>query len=141
MKLIEFNLYFQRFTEHKAVFIDYTKRIGTVYLPKSFAKRLNISKTMTIQLAADKSILPPGGYSTTCIKNKETPKKFRFNEEDGEEIKAIYITKDTLNGLENADKIALRFIPAPPYIPIATGAYLEGESYCEGYEGRCSQCH
>ncbi|MBM7854921.1 hypothetical protein JOC37_001301 [Desulfohalotomaculum tongense] len=113
MRAIEFVLRLYKNTKYKACYKENVDRIGRIYLPISFTRQMKIGEEMVLQLAPDKNIFPPGGYTATCVKDKETEKKIRFTEDIGEkgELGVIYISKNILDYIGARDRIAVRIAP------------------------------
>ncbi len=107
----DFFLYRRKSTDYKICYRDILDRIGNVYLPKPIVEKMCLGKEITVQLARNKSELKKGGYITTMIPHKETPKKMRFKENTWEQgaLGVIYVSKTILEdmGLDSGE-IAVR---------------------------------
>ncbi len=113
MKAMEFVLRLYKNTKYKACYKENADRIGRIYLPISFIRQMKIGEEIVLQLAAGKNILPPGGYTAACVRDKETEKKIRFTEDIGEkgELGVIYISKNILDYIGSRERIAVRIAP------------------------------
>lgn len=115
MRVMEFIMRLKKTTETKACFKENMERVGRVYLPLPLLDKLGIGDEMIIQLAPDKSLLPPGGYVAQFVFDKETRNKVRYAEKITEcgELGMIYVSKKILENMNVEDEIAVRIIPSP----------------------------
>lgn len=113
MDVIEVRMQRKKSTDYKVRFRDNLDRIGNVYLPKPTVERMNIGDEIIIQVTAEKSYFEPGGYISRMVKDKETAKKVRFEENitEGGELGIIYVSKEVLKNIGiTSEEIAVRII-------------------------------
>lgn len=114
MTVMEFIMRLKKMTKTKACFKENMDRIGRIYLPIPMLKKMNIEDEIIVQLAPDKSLFPPGGYTAQFVQEKETVKKVRFAEnlEEKGELGIIYISKNILESMGVHGEIAVRVVPS-----------------------------
>ena len=97
----------------KVCFKENMNRIGRVYLPLQFTKKMNIDNEIILQLAPNKSFFRSGGYVAKFVYEKTPKKKLRFIEDITEEgeIGYIYISPLILEKMGVQDEIAVRVVP------------------------------
>lgn len=107
-----FLLHRRKSTDYKICYKDSMDRIGNIYLPKPVVERMGLGDEIIVQLAQDKNNLQPGGYVTSMVPYKETPKKVRFNEDTREQgaLGVIYVSKRILEDMNLPGNIAVRLI-------------------------------
>ncbi|MCL5290683.1 MAG: hypothetical protein M1489_06630 [Firmicutes bacterium] len=112
MPVIEIMMSKRKSTDYKTRFKDNLDRVGSIYLSNQMAERIGINGEITIELAPDKDQLKPDGYVTSFVRQKETLKKVRYNEDTRElgALGVIYVSKKLLEemGCSPCDTIALR---------------------------------